>query len=42
VPAIAPRLETKNTKNPLSGSPRLTEWHYHFKGSHYVTVGLLG
>jgi len=30
------------TGNPLSGGPKLTEQHYHYKGSHYVTAGLLG
>jgi len=28
--------------NPPSGGPKLTERRYHYKGSRYVTVGLLG
>ena len=27
--------------NPPSGGPKLTERHFHHKGSCYVTVGLL-
>ena len=35
------KLGTTLFNNPPSGGPKLTEWRYLYKGSRYITVGLL-
>ena len=40
--AVYSTLLCSDTGSSPSGGPKLTQRRYHYKGSRYVTVGLLG
>ena len=41
-PSVVPAAQKLTVGNPPSGGPNLTERRYHYQGSRYLTVGLLG